>query len=142
MAHQYLDQLAGGLRASIASNTSIKLAGGVSDRDARSMAPDMRTTPSFILERHKGAKETQFACYLRNLTTAALSLTVPFGTMEREPTMSDDAYQKLLAANCARVSETSPTDPKEPIIRLHHPDLPWQLERGPHEVDTDPSPDW
>ena len=42
MAHQYLDQLLGGLCASIASNTSIKFAGGVSDRDARSSCPQYR----------------------------------------------------------------------------------------------------
>jgi len=104
LAHQYLDQLAGGLRASIASNTSIKLAGGVSDRDARSIAPDMRTTPTFILGQHKGANETHFACYVRNATTTALSLAIPFGAMEKEPAMSDEAYRKLLEENRTRVS--------------------------------------
>jgi hypothetical protein len=148
MAHQYLDQLAGGLRASIASNTSVKFAGGVSDRDARSVAPDMRTTPSFILEQHKGTKNTHFACYLRNITPAALSLTVPFGTMEREPTMSSEAYSRLLDTNRARVSDMPPTDtpqptgPNEPIISLHRPDLPWKLESGPGEMNTDSAPEW
>jgi len=144
LAHQYLDQLAGGLRASIASNTSVKFAGGVSDRDARSVAPDMRTTPTFVLEQRKGTKETRFACYLRNVTGAALSLAVPFGTMEREPMMSDEAYRKLLDANRVRVSDTPqpPTDPNELILNPHHPDLPWKLESGPNKADTDPSPDW
>ncbi len=148
MAHQYLDQLAGGLRASIASNTSIKFAGGVSDRDARSVAPDMRTTPTFILERHKGAKETHFACYLRNVTPSALSLAVPFGTMEKEPTMSEEAYCTLLDANRASVSDagrkpgTPSSEPDQPTITLHHPDVPWKLERGAGDVETDPSPDW
>ena len=104
LAHQYLDQLAGGLRASIASNTSIKLAGGVSDRDARSIAPDMRTTPTFILGQHKGTNETHFACYVRNATTTALSLAIPFGAMEKEPAMSDEAYRTLLEENRSRVS--------------------------------------
>ena len=147
MAHQYLDQLAGGLRASIASNTSIKFAGGVSDRDARSIGPDMRTTPTFILEQRKGAKETHFACYLRNVTPKALSLAIPFGTMEREPTMSDEAYERLLNSNRARVSGASPeaappAEPNEPMLRLHHPNLPWKLEHGPDDVDTAPSSDW
>ena len=62
-SHQYLDQLTPSLRSSIAANTSIKLAGGVSDKDARSLAPDMRTTPTFILEQHKQERSTQFACY-------------------------------------------------------------------------------
>ncbi len=149
MAHQYLDQLAGGLRASIASNTSIKLAGGVSDRDARSMAPDMRTTPTFILEQHKGAKETHFACYLRNVTPTALSLAVPFGTMEQEPIMSDEAYRKLLQTNRARVSDCAPADREpapqggEPIITLNRPDLPWKLEpKDPDTLSTDPASKW
>lgn len=114
MAHQYLDQLAGGLRASIASNTSIKLAGGVSDRDARSIAPDMRTTPTFILEQRKGSAETHFACYVRNATASALSLTIPFGTMEKEQSMTDEAYRKLLEDNRSRVSATLPKREPEP----------------------------
>jgi hypothetical protein len=104
MAHQYLDQLAGGLRASIASNTSIKLAGGVSDRDARSIAADMRTTPTFILNQRKGAKETHFACYVRNATQNAVSLAIPFGVMEGEPAMAEHSYRALVEANRARIS--------------------------------------
>ncbi len=49
-AHQYLDQAAQSLRASLAANTSIKFASGVSTNDARAMATDMRTTPDFIPE--------------------------------------------------------------------------------------------
>lgn len=144
MAHQYLDQLAGGLRSSIAANTSIKFAGGVSDRDARSMAADMRTTPSFLLEQRKGAQETHFACYLRNVTAAALSLAVPFGIMEQEPATSDDAYTALIAANRARVSgEWPPAAGSDPMIRLHRPELPWELERrDPDQASTEPSSEW
>lgn len=122
-SHQYLDQLAPGLRSSIASNTSIKLAGGISDRDARSMAADMRTTPTFLLEQRKAARSTQFACYLRNVTPTALSLSVPFGMIEQHPTMSGEAYRRLENENRGRISLSS-----EPIVRLSSPDLPWKLE--------------
>lgn len=122
-SHQYLDQLTPGLRSSIASNTSIKLAGGVSDRDARSMAPDMRTTPTFILEQQKQDRSTQFACYVRNRTGNALSLTIPFGSVEGQRTMSDSAFERLLQENRARISMSS-----EPIVQLSSPDLPWKLE--------------
>ena len=148
MAHQYLDQLAGALRASIASNTSIKFAGGVSDRDARSVAPDMRTTPTFILEQRKGLKETHFACYLRNVTSAALALSVPFGTMEREATMSDEAYRTLLDINRSRVSTGNPQHtepghgPAAPNDALRRPDRPKKRAGGPDEMETEPSPDW
>src|SRR5439155_15701780 len=72
-SHQYLDQLAPGLRSSIAANTSIKLAGGVSTADARSLAPDMRTTPDYLLSQRKEARATSFACFVRNLTSQAIS---------------------------------------------------------------------
>jgi hypothetical protein len=116
-SHQYLGQLAPGLHSSIASNTSTKLAGGVSDRDARSIAPDMRTTPTFILEQHKLAKATQFACYVRNLTPTALSLTIPFGALEREPVMTDAAYRRMEEDNRQRVSVSGAT------VQPRHTDL-------------------
>jgi hypothetical protein len=48
-AHQYLDRRTQSLRASLAANTAIKMAAGVSTSDARALAPDMRTTLDFIL---------------------------------------------------------------------------------------------
>jgi len=104
IAHQYLDQLQGGLRASIAANTSIKFAGGVSDRDARAMAPDMRTTPSFLMAQQKGQHATQFAAFIRNVTPAAISLAVPFGLMEAEERMDGGAYAELIERNREKVS--------------------------------------
>jgi hypothetical protein len=159
VAHQYLDQLQGGLRASFAANTSIKLAGGVSDRDAHAIAPDMRTTPSFIVGQRRGQKATQFACYVRNVTDAAISLSVPLGALEREPQMSAAAYRTLVDDNRMRVSGTreekgspEPANSPEPMVHLHHPDLPWQLEkdRPPPPArkkpeggaTTDASPEW
>ncbi len=157
VAHQYLDQLQGGLRSSFAANTSIKLAGGVSDRDAHAIASDMRTTPSFILEQRRTQRDTHFACYLRNLTASAISLTVPLGIMESEPQMSPDSYTALLARNRARVSGVSlagPVEeppPTEPVVNLYHPDLPRKLEskspppkrKSPNGgVNTDASPEW
>ena len=68
VAHQHMDQLSTELRSSIAANTSIKLAGGVSDRDARALAPDMRTTVEFITSMMKHQRSTEFACYVRNYT--------------------------------------------------------------------------
>ena len=69
------------MRASVAANTSIKLAGGVSDKDARALASDMRTTPDFITGMRKHARSTEFACYVRNYTGNAVRLDIPFGTL-------------------------------------------------------------
>jgi hypothetical protein len=115
-SHQYLDQCTPALRASIAANTAVKMAGGVSDRDARAMAADMRTTPEFILAQRKDTGRSQFACSIRGQN--AVSLTVPFGTLERAiegmPILAQQ--QKAVTAD-------------ERLVNLHHPDLPWRLEK-------------
>jgi hypothetical protein len=81
MAHQYLDQLTPQLRSSIATNTAIKLAGGVSDKDARALASDMRTSPEEIGQQRKG----HFLCFVKNVTERAVSIEVPFGRLEALP---------------------------------------------------------
>jgi hypothetical protein len=96
VAHQFLDQLAPALRASVITNPAIRFAGGLSDRDARSLASDMRTTPTFLLGTRKRRSATEFACYIRNHTASALSLTLPLGRAEREPKMSDADFSWLL----------------------------------------------
>ncbi|MEZ5844822.1 MAG: type IV secretion system DNA-binding domain-containing protein [Hyphomicrobiaceae bacterium] len=101
-AHQYLDQLDGALRASFAANTAIKLAGGVSDKDARALAPDMRCRADFIAGQVKRADHTSFATYVRNVTPTALSLTVPFGTLDRMAQMSEAEHRVLRERNRAR----------------------------------------
>jgi hypothetical protein len=113
-SHQYLGQLSPALHSSIASNTSIKLAGGISDRDARSIAPDMRTTPNFILDQRKHDRGTQFACYIRNHTSAALSLSLPFATLEQQPMMDQQAYWHLQEDNRARISMPTQLPPPKP----------------------------
>ena len=101
-AHQYLDQLDGGLRASFAANTAIKFAGGVSDKDARAFAPDMRCRPEFITSQRKSVDQTAFAAFVRNVTPTALSLTVPFGTLDRLPPMTREAQIELRERNKGR----------------------------------------
>lgn len=114
-AHQYLDQLDGGLRASFAANTAIKLAGGVSDKDARALAPDMRCRHDFIGAQRKHNDHTSFAAYVRSLTPTAVSLTVPFGTLEAMPQMSAAAHRALRARNRARYSaDLVPARPAAP----------------------------
>jgi hypothetical protein len=101
-AHQHLDQLTPALRAAVAANTSIKLAGGVSDKDARALASDMRTTPDFITGMAKHSKSTEFACYVRNYTVNGVRLEIPFGTLERAPKMTSAEQAQLVARNRER----------------------------------------
>lgn len=116
--HQYVDQLTPALRAAVSANTSIKMAGGVSDHDARTMAPSMRTDAEFLLGQQKDGRSTpkwtQFACHVRNLTPTAVSVTVPFGTLENAPTMSRQAHQELLQRNRARFGVRPDLQPAAP----------------------------
>ena len=99
-AHQFLDQATSSLRASLAANTSIKFAGGVSNSDARAMASDMRTTADFILSQLR----LHFAAYIRNVTPNAVSIPVPVGQLECEPRMDEAAYRQLRELNGEKVS--------------------------------------
>ncbi len=106
MAHQHLGQLPRGLPASLMTNTSIKLAGGISDRDARIMAPEMRTVPDFLTAMSKERNQTSFAAFVRNVTPQALKLTIPFGIAENLPRMPDESFAILLNASRKRLSPT------------------------------------
>jgi len=104
MAHQYLKQLKGDLLASLMTNTSIKLVGGVSHADARVLAPEMRTTPEFLAEMTKIEDAARFAAFVRNVTPRAIRLTVPFGTAEQMEQMSKASFEILREQSRIRLS--------------------------------------
>lgn len=91
VAHQYLTQLSQGILDSLHANTSIKFAGGVSDRDARALARNMRTTPEFLERQTKGS----FAAYVRNFTANAVSLRIPLGELEDMERMTSEEEAAL-----------------------------------------------
>lgn len=98
-AHQYLDQASSSLRASLAANTAIKFASGLSTADARAMASDMRTTPDFILNQPK----LQFAAHIRGVTPNAVSIPVRPGLMGRERQVSEGDLDWFIERNRMRV---------------------------------------
>ncbi|MEM9761642.1 MAG: ATP-binding protein [Pseudomonadota bacterium] len=81
MAHQYLGQLSSGLQEAFEANTAIKLAGGVSARDARALAGQLSADPDHIQRQPKGT----FATSIRGLTERAVPLSFPFLALERLP---------------------------------------------------------
>jgi hypothetical protein len=137
-AHQYLDQLSRGLRASIMTNASIKLAGGVSSADAHALAPNMGTTHEFVAGVRKRARETEFAAYVRNVTPAAISLNVPFGTLETMPRMSEAMGARVVARNRARYA----AGPAAPRQATTNPDPPRPAAASPALTDPDAADDW
>ncbi|MDG2001777.1 MAG: type IV secretory system conjugative DNA transfer family protein [Novosphingobium sp.] len=91
LAHQYLGQLEPKLQEAFAANTAIKFAGGVSAKDARSLAPMLYTQPDFIEAQGKGS----FASHIRGVTKNAVPLTFPFGYLEDLPRMSAEGRRVL-----------------------------------------------
>lgn len=91
LAHQYLGQLEPKLQEAFAANTAIKFAGGVSAKDARSLAPMLYCQPELIEAQPKGS----FAAHVRGQTKGAVPLSFPFGHMEALPKM-DKAERAIL----------------------------------------------
>jgi len=122
--HQYLDQATGSLKSSLAANTSIKFAASLSAGDARSMAPEMRTTPEFILNQPR----FHFAAHIRNVTPQAVS--IPVDRPPALPQLSVTAFDALMTANRERVSIA----PKPASSHAPSP--------APNPPDDDISPEW
>jgi hypothetical protein len=126
-AHQAMSQMSQSLQGIVAGNTSIKVAGGISDKDARALAPDMRTTADFLTNLKKTDRSAQFAAHIRNKTGRALSVELPFGTLEAQSKMTTAKHKVLIARNNARYS-AQPSPSNEPIVTFTP--RPSEMERG------------
>ena len=91
LSHQFLGQLEPKLQEAFAANTAIKFAGGVSAKDARSLAPMLYCQPELIEAQPKAS----FAAHVRGQTKSAVPLRFPLGFMETLPKM-DKAEQQAL----------------------------------------------
>lgn len=139
LSHQNLDQLSQGLRASIMASTSTKLVGGMSAKDAKTFAPDMRTSPEFLQAMHKADDRTQFACFVKNVTPRALAVSIPLGVVNALPTISVDAYDQLVAKNrelyCAPLTNIQTVHEKsEKAPTISEQDAPTPTEVGKSET--------
>ena len=114
LAHQFLGQLEPRLHDAISANTSIKFAGGVSAKDARTLANDLRTDATFISDQSK----LNFAAFIKGQTKRAISLSIEPGQMEQAPRMSADDRADLRDVMRERYAvhytQLGMTDPKEP----------------------------
>jgi Type IV secretion-system coupling protein DNA-binding domain len=111
LAHQHLDQLSSSDRAGVLTNTSIKLVGGISVKDAAVLAPEMRTSTSFLLDQKKSERVSHFALYAKNITPSAMSFRVPLGYAENCERLSQSEYVELIAGSRERCGavEIEPT---------------------------------
>jgi len=130
MAHQYLGQLSNGLQEAFEANTSIKLAGGVSARDARALAGQMSSSPEAVQDQPKGT----FATYVRGLTQRAVPISFPFFVLENLPRASKE--------DMAKIREHSRKNYAEPLQKMAEHESPQENAEGekPKEKqDDDPT---
>jgi hypothetical protein len=106
-SHQHLGQLGAAERDGVLTNTSIKLYGGLSHKDAVALAPEMRTSTDFLESRARTENVTSFALFAKNVTETALSFSVPLGYAEKKATLSVAAYEALKEASRARFPQKS-----------------------------------
>lgn len=86
LAHQFLGQLSSSLQEAIFANTSIKFAGGVSSKDARTLAADFHAEPSSIESQAK----LSFSTFIKGTTKKAASIAIDYGVLEALPRLSEE----------------------------------------------------
>ena len=135
MAHQYLGQLSGGLQEAFEANTSIKLAGGVSARDARAMAGQMSADPQMIQQQPKGS----FATYVRGLTDRAVAMSFPFFVLEKMPRATRKEIE-VIRQQC-REAYAEPWSPMVSPEQLPDEDAPEPPQENDPNDPLKPSPE-
>jgi Type IV secretion-system coupling protein DNA-binding domain len=106
LAHQHLDQLTSSARAGVMANTSIKLCGGISAKDAAGLAPEYRATAQFLLSQTKNRDVSSFALFAKNITPSAMTFTVPLGYVEGMKRLTPNEYTDLLDGSRACYGRT------------------------------------
>lgn len=147
-AAQYWGQLDSKLQESMASNTAIKFAGGVSAKDARTLAPMMYCEPGLIESQPKGS----FAAFVRGTTKGAVPLQFPLGYMENLPQMEAEQRQALkqkmrdrYAVHISKLQTDPPDEEAREIgeIGSDNPTpLPPEKPDDSGQPDTKPSNQW
>ncbi len=132
LAHQSLDQLSSRLRAALHANTSFKIAGGVSARDARALADELHTTAEAIESVRRRGERSEFMAWLKNETPSAIRLSAPLGYLERQPTLSQDALEALLDANRAAYGGSAVwAEPETPPAAEQRPPIVETVREAP-----------
>jgi hypothetical protein len=111
IAFQHLEQAPEKLRSAIASNTTVKYAGGLGYADSRWLGREMRTTPEALLALTKDGREppqfSNFACHVRGMAQP-VNLHVPFYTLENMLKMTAQQHAQLLEDNAKSTAHIDP----------------------------------
>ncbi len=152
LAHQALDQLAPSLRSAILANTSLKCVGGVSSKDASTLSGELRVSSDFVETMKRHRDRTEFAVWLKHKTPHAVRLSIPLGFLERQPLMSEDAFDEVITNN--RLRYGTPLDdlpqhafadeffaePEEDEPKARRPAPPPQEKPATRTVKPEPEP--
>jgi DNA polymerase III delta prime subunit len=143
IANQSMKQMSVELADFVMGMTAVKLVGGLSDRGADMLASNMRTHADFIHAQTKTAGGTRFAAFVRNLTPEAVSLAVPFGTLDRAPKLSDAELAALLERNRRALTSSPEEMPSRDTPRLDRArpetprrDVPERNDSGDRRFDS------
>ncbi|WP_353239105.1 DUF87 domain-containing protein [Limnohabitans sp.] len=143
-AHQHMGQLGAAERDGVLTNTSIKLYGGLSHKDALLLAPEMRTSADFLESRTRKESTTQFALFAKNVTETALTFSVPLGFAEKKATLPASFYETMREASRARFPQVEPTSPLPEVVPEDVPLSEKTVEEAPasdHVTDVFEVPD-
>lgn len=137
LAHQYLGQLEPKLQDAFAANTAIKFAGGVSNKDARALAPMFGCDPALI----EAQPKLSFAAAIRGVTKGALPLEFPAGHLEAMPQMDEYEWEVTLEAMRERYA-VHYTDlmPEPQPEEETEPESP-EMQTAPPPPDSEPTPE-
>ena len=143
LAHQYLGQLDPKLQEAVAANTAIKFAGGVSAKDARTLAPMLYCQSELIEAQPKGS----FAVHVRGVTKSAVPLSFPFGYLEDLPTQTKTqraALQQVMrdryAVHISKLADGELATETSTDDELVAPAT--SAEPSPGHIDTDAGENW
>ena len=108
------------------ANTSMKCVGGVSAKDARSLADELHTTPTFIEGMKRRGTRSEFAVWVKHLTGQAIRISVPLGFLEGQCALDEDEYRQLIDGNRTRFCGTLADIPT------------WEPARAPPDIPSSP----
>jgi len=144
LAYQHLEQVSDKVFSAISSSTSVKYASTLGFADRRTMAREMETTEQFIAAQKTDSSEPpkwgHFACYVRNYTDTAVSLKVPFATMEECPKMSAESLALLKQLNTEKVAAPLALPAPSATAPAPHAQSPTPIQANPSPKSTAPDP--
>ena len=103
-AFHTLAQAGDDLRSSLMTNTATKLVSKRAVDDAAAFVPHMGFTPQDFREFMRSMGDYHFVCTIAGVADRAVDITVPFGEIDNEPKMTDEAYRQFTERNRQRVS--------------------------------------